>query len=296
MLNFIAIAVAKKLNPFLRDLYLIKAEGYPAKFVTGKDFFTKRAARNKLCSGYQAGVIIGRSGKIEEQVGSLVLKKDELLGGWAVVHRKDWAIPAKITVSLAEYVQKTREGNANKTWAGKPATMIRKVALVQALREAMPEEFGGLYSEEEMPPAGDFPEGLPKEPSLPKVEEKAKEDKKAPAKEKKTDKTPVKEPEKPSKPDGLEEIKAQFKEGYITLQVVSEPKETIAPSITDGKMVKKSWFYADAPLDQEQKLVVVIEDKTTAKGGDVIRVKGTPTAPKEGRKEHIINATQIEVA
>jgi hypothetical protein len=28
--------------------------------------------------------------------------------------------------------------------------MIRKVALVQALREAFPEDFGGLYSPEEM--------------------------------------------------------------------------------------------------------------------------------------------------
>ena len=36
-------------------------------------------------------------------------------------------------------------------WQKMPATMIRKVALVQALREAIPEEFGGLYSPEEMP-------------------------------------------------------------------------------------------------------------------------------------------------
>ena len=36
-------------------------------------------------------------------------------------------------------------------WKQMPGTMIRKVALVQALREAIPEEFSGLYSPEEMP-------------------------------------------------------------------------------------------------------------------------------------------------
>ena len=34
-------------------------------------------------------------------------------------------------------------------WASKPATMIRKVALVQALREAFPEDLQGMYSIEE---------------------------------------------------------------------------------------------------------------------------------------------------
>jgi hypothetical protein len=36
-------------------------------------------------------------------------------------------------------------------WKVMPGTMIRKVALVQSLREAFPDEFGGMYSPEEMP-------------------------------------------------------------------------------------------------------------------------------------------------
>jgi hypothetical protein len=36
-------------------------------------------------------------------------------------------------------------------WKSMPATMIRKVPLVQSLREAFPDEFGGMYSPEEMP-------------------------------------------------------------------------------------------------------------------------------------------------
>ena len=48
-------------------------------------------------------------------------------------------------MSLAEYDQK------RSLWLSKPATMIRKVALVQALREAYPGEFGGIYDGAEMP-------------------------------------------------------------------------------------------------------------------------------------------------
>ena len=35
-------------------------------------------------------------------------------------------------------------------WADKPATMIRKVALVQALREAYPEMYAGVYDSSEI--------------------------------------------------------------------------------------------------------------------------------------------------
>ena len=38
----------------------------------------------------------------------------------------------------------------NQQWSKKPATMIRKVALVQALREAFPANLGGMYAAEEV--------------------------------------------------------------------------------------------------------------------------------------------------
>src|SRR5699024_4600904 len=71
--------------------------------------------------------------------------------GWAKVHRKDWKVPLENTVGLDEYARKTNSGKLMSNWAKMPGTMIRKVALVQALREAIPEEFSGLYSPEEMP-------------------------------------------------------------------------------------------------------------------------------------------------
>ena len=42
-----------------------------------------------------------------------------------------------------------KDGSVNSQWSGKSATMIRKVALVQALREAFPARLGGMYASEE---------------------------------------------------------------------------------------------------------------------------------------------------
>ena len=45
---------------------------------------------------------------------------------------------------MAEY------GKNQSTWKSIPCTMIRKVALVHALREAFPNDLGSLYIEDEM--------------------------------------------------------------------------------------------------------------------------------------------------
>lgn len=154
VMMFIQMCRYQGLNPFLREAYLIKFGNAPATMVTGKDTFVKRAAKSPLCTGYEAGVIVqskNSPGNIEYRKGSLVLPTENLVGGWAKVYRKDWEVPMEITVSLEEYQRYNNKGELMNNWARMPATMIRKVALVQALREAIPEEFGGLYSPEEMP-------------------------------------------------------------------------------------------------------------------------------------------------
>lgn len=151
VIYFLNICKYQRLNPFLREAYLIKySPKYPATIVVGKDVFVKRASKNPDCEGWQAGVIVrGEDGEIVEREGSFVLPDEELVGGWAVVYRKGWKQPFKVTVALDEYIKKDKEGNPQSSWANMPATMIRKVALVQALREAFPEDFQGLYAPEE---------------------------------------------------------------------------------------------------------------------------------------------------
>ncbi|MCF6466380.1 phage recombination protein Bet [Clostridium sp. Cult2] len=148
---FMQMCKYQNLNPFLREAYLIKFGSSPATMVTGKDTFVKRAAKSKLCTGYEAGVIVQKDKGVEYRKGALVLPNESLVGGWAKVYRKDWQVPLENTVSLEEYQRYNSKGELMNNWAKMPATMIRKVALVQALREAIPEEFSGLYSPEEMP-------------------------------------------------------------------------------------------------------------------------------------------------
>lgn len=150
---FIQLCKAQGLNPFLREAYLIKYDkNQPASIVVGKEAFTKRAAKLSQFNGFKAGVVVLDNAKqVSYREGSLVIEGEVLLGGWAIVFRKDWEHPVRAEVSLKEYERTRKDGELMRGWKIMPATMIRKVAIVQALREAFPEEFGGMYSPEEMP-------------------------------------------------------------------------------------------------------------------------------------------------
>lgn len=147
---FLNLCKAQRLNPFLREAYLIKFGNNPASIVTGKEVFTKRARRAKDYAGHQAGVIVQKADEtIENRIGTLRLPNENIVGGWAKVFVKGYENPVEIAVSYDEYVGLKQDGTVNGQWAKKPGTMIRKVALVQALREAFPEEFQGMYAQEE---------------------------------------------------------------------------------------------------------------------------------------------------
>lgn len=143
---FLKLCQARNLNPFLRDAYLIKYDKTkPAQMVVGKDAFTKKAEDHPKFNGYKAGIIVKTADGLDYREGTFLVKGEDLLGGWAEVYRSDRAAtPYKMSVPLNEY----STGKSN--WVTKPATMIRKVALVQALREAFPSDFSGMYDQAEM--------------------------------------------------------------------------------------------------------------------------------------------------
>ena len=147
---FINLCKFQHLNPFLREAYLIKYGTAPATMVTGKDVFTKRAKRNPNFAGMQAGIFVLSNGNVTEREGAMALPGEQIVGGWAKVYIKGYEQPVYAAAGFEEYAGRTRDGKLNSQWASKPATMIRKVALVQALREAFPEDFEGLYSPEEI--------------------------------------------------------------------------------------------------------------------------------------------------
>ena len=138
----------QRLNPFLGEAYLIVYEGQTGRstsMIIGKEAHTRRAERHPDYQGMEAGVIVqrGSAAALEEIPGAFVPPGATLLGGWCKVYRKGRRAPDYIAVTLKEY------DNQRQQWRRMPATMIRKVAVVQALREAFPSEMAGLQGSDE---------------------------------------------------------------------------------------------------------------------------------------------------
>lgn len=133
IMMFTALCKFQRLNPFLREVYLIKyASDMPASMVVGKEAFLKRAAKNDKYAGHETG--ISEDGKT----------------AWAKVYMHGNKVPIKCEVDYDEYVGKTKAGKINRMWREKPRTMLKKVALCQSLRESLPADLGGMYSAEEI--------------------------------------------------------------------------------------------------------------------------------------------------
>lgn len=152
VMMFMKLCQGQKLNPFTREAYLVKYGNQAASIVVGKDAFTRRAEANPNYKGVKSGVIVVNLNKqIENREGTFYLKgREELVGGWARVSFKDDKDEVFNTVSLDEYIGRKKDGTIQSMWANKPATMIRKVALVQALRDAFPNSLSQMYVAEEV--------------------------------------------------------------------------------------------------------------------------------------------------
>lgn len=139
------------LNPFTKEAYLIhydnKNGDTASTIVLGKTCYMKMAEAHPQYDGFEAGIILQDdvAGEIYHREGSIIYAGETLLGGWAKTYRKDRSRPFYEEVSFSEYDTK------KSLWVTKPATMIRKVALVHTLREAFPATFGGLIDESEVP-------------------------------------------------------------------------------------------------------------------------------------------------
>lgn len=147
---FVELCKAQRLNPFIREAYLVKYGDKPASLVVGKDVYTKRAQANPRFKGMQAGIFVTRDGKGKEREGSMVLPGETVVGGWCKVFVEGYDVPIYDSVAFEEYANRRKDGKLGGSWAKMPGTMIRKVAMVHALREAFPDEFQGLYDAAEM--------------------------------------------------------------------------------------------------------------------------------------------------
>lgn len=151
---FMAMCKFNGLNPFIREAWLIKY-GDVASMIVSKDVFIKRAYETPECKDWQAGIIVwDPEAKKYYDTRGIIPPGHELLGGWCEVDMQDRP-KMRLEVNLDEYVQYTGGGQPTKIWSegknrGKQATMIRKVALAQGLREAIPSRFKKMYIPDEL--------------------------------------------------------------------------------------------------------------------------------------------------
>ena len=117
------------LNPFTKEVYLVKYRDAPASIITSYQVFNRRASRQESYGGIKSGVVV---------------MGEQLIGGWAEVQFKDGKEPAYVELALTDY----STGKSN--WAKMPGVMIEKCAKAGAWRLAYPDEFGGMYTGEEM--------------------------------------------------------------------------------------------------------------------------------------------------
>ena len=131
----VMVELARKyqLDPFARQIWLVKYGDSPAQIFCGRDGYLAIAHRSGQFDGIQSGSRI----------------EDNELIGWCRVYRKDMSHPIEVEVYASEY------STGKNLWRDKPRTMIQKVAEAHALRRAF--SISGLYAPEEID-TGDRPE------------------------------------------------------------------------------------------------------------------------------------------
>ena len=151
---FMELCRAQRLNPFVKEAFLVKYGSAPASMITAEIVFERRADSHPDYLGMESGVVyIDRNGEIRKREGTATYKVagETLIGGWANVHRKGRS-DSYAEVSLDEY-------NKNQSvWKTMPGVMIHKCAKGVALRLAFPSDFQGMYLEEELGVAPDVTE------------------------------------------------------------------------------------------------------------------------------------------
>lgn len=127
------------LNPFKKEIWAIKAGGR-LQLMTGNQGFHTIANSHQQYDGIETGFI-----SPEGEFLSIAYPKEDYIGAWAKVYRKDRKIPTVAVAMLKEY----DKGHGN--WKTMRRIMIVKCAESLGLRKSFPQELNGLYTKEEMP-------------------------------------------------------------------------------------------------------------------------------------------------
>jgi phage recombination protein Bet len=146
---FAGLAKSTGLNPFKREIWFIKTPGYRKKDGTTSE------PKVQIMTGINGFLAIANSHPQYDGMECEVERDKFKKPARAVckVYRKDRKFPAVAEAIWGEDSQDTMSYNGKPTvWGKIPGSMLAKVAKSRALREAFPQQLGGLHTEEEMPP------------------------------------------------------------------------------------------------------------------------------------------------
>lgn len=146
---FIGLGKASGLNPFTREIWVVKYDkNAPAQVFIGRDGYRK-AAQSHAEYDYHQSDAVYENDKFEVKNGEVthqytMKNRGLLIGAYCIAKRHKSSRPIYVFAELKEY------STGRSLWRDKPATMIKKVAESQCLRACFQDLLGGTYAEEEM--------------------------------------------------------------------------------------------------------------------------------------------------
>lgn len=126
---------ARKLNPFLRQCWLIKySEKEAAQIVESIHHKRAKAMTHPTCEGWERGIIVQtKDGEIKRTKG-LIGKDETLIGAYFSAIPKGWKVPYELEINLDGYIKKTRDGAVTAFWSKeKQPSQLMKVVESQGL-------------------------------------------------------------------------------------------------------------------------------------------------------------------
>jgi len=144
---------ARKLNPFLRQCWLIKySQRDSAQIVESIQHKRNKARKAEDCKGWEKGLIVqGSDGEIKRTNG-LLLEDETLLGAFFRATPEKWSTPYELEINLNGYIKKKQNGDVTAFWSKeKQPSQIMKVAESQGLSALWGDTIGNTYIPEELP-------------------------------------------------------------------------------------------------------------------------------------------------
>ena len=150
--TFVEMGRSTQLNPFLREIWVVKYdEKAPASIFIGRDGYRKAAQRDSEYDYHQCDAVYANDEFAvingEPQHKYNLTDRGDLIGAYCIAKRHKSSRPMYVFAELKEYSTNKSLWNSQ---TGKPATMIKKVAESQCLRACFQDILGGTYAPEEV--------------------------------------------------------------------------------------------------------------------------------------------------